>query len=286
MESEDPKTPREQGKIIWHAVLDQMAEGGGFFHAMLLSFKSFMKRHFFSFLLYGVIAALIGGGVWYVKPKVYKAVMTVSYVHYEKKIYADMLEKLNGLVQSNSTKTLSNQLKLREDEVREISSVKSFNIRHESLVNDLSTEKVPFYVEVTVKDPAVLSHLQKALVNYMNGTQFIRERLNYQKKKNEEELVFLKKRLSSADSLNKVLITRDQEITNDKSENKMDLFKEIMTIYDRIQSVKGSLAFNKNVEVLDGFITSDKPAGSSLYFWVIYGFLAGIALRLLVIVFR
>jgi hypothetical protein len=286
MKSEDQKTPREQGKIIWHSILEQMAEGGGFFHAMLLSFKSFVKQYFLSFVLYGVLVAIIGAGSWYLKPKVYKADMTVSYVHYEKKIYADMLEKLNRLVQSNSTKTLSIQLGLPVDEVRKISSINSFNIRHEPLLNDLSTEKIPFYIEVGVKDPTILPELQIALVHYMNGTDFIQERLKYQHQKNEEELTFLQKRLASADSLNKVLITGDQKVTDDKSDKKMDLFQEVLTIYDRIQNVKGSLAFNKNVEVLDGFIASDRPAGKSLYDWILFGFLAGIALRFLVIIFK
>lgn len=286
MESDQQKSPRTQGKIIWQSLLDQMAEGGGFLHAMFVSFKNFIKKYFLSFVLYGILAALIGAAIWYIKPKIYKADMTVSYVHYEKKIYADMLDKLNQLIQSNSTGTLSKQLALPEDEVKKISSIESFNIRREPLLNDLSTEKIPFYVEVSIKDPTILPDLQVALVNYMNGTDFIRERLKYQQKKNEEELAFLQKRLAAADSLNKVLITTDQKMADDKSDKKMDLFQEILTIYDRIQSVKGSLAFNKNVEVLDGFVPSDRPAGKPFYFWIVYGFLIGIGVRLLVIIFR
>jgi hypothetical protein len=197
-----------------------------------------------------------------------------------------MLEKLNQLIMSNSFTMLSKQLALPEDEVRKIKSIESYNIRREPLIEDLSTEKIPFYIEAGVKDPSVLPDLQIALVNYMNGTDFIQERLKYQREKNEEELAFLQKRLASADSLNKVLITSDQKLTDNKSDQKMDLFQEVLTIYDRIQNVKGSLAFNKNVEVLDGFIASDKPAGKSVFYWILYGFLAGIALRLLVIIFK
>jgi hypothetical protein len=45
------------------------------------------------------------------------------------------------------------------------------------------------------------------------------------------------------------------------------------------------MEFNLNIEVLDGFVPSNTPAGNSLKYFIIYGFLAGIALWFLVKIF-
>jgi hypothetical protein len=263
-----------------------MAESNGFFSAMFQSFKDFVKRHFVSFVVFGIVATAIAAGVWLMVPKVYVADMTVSYVHYEKKIYADMLAKLDDLVETKSFSTLSKELNLPEEQLGKIKSIEGFNIRREPLVGDLSTEKIPFYVEVKVTDVSILPELEVALVEYMNGTEFIQERLAYMQKKNEEELIFLQNRLNVVDSLSMILTTKNADISDKEANKRMELLQETMSIYDRMQNIKGALAFNKNIEVLDGFVANEKPTGKSLLNWLVYGFLCGLGLRLVVLVFK
>jgi len=127
--------------------------------------------------------------------------------------------------------------------------------------------------------------LQPSLVNYLNNTPFIQDRLNYMLKKSKEDLVFLEKRLAVADSLSSMLIIRKEGINDEKTITRMELLQEALTLHDRIQQVKGSMEFNLNIEVLDGFIPSDNPAGRGLKNYIIYGFLAGLGLRFLTKVF-
>jgi hypothetical protein len=286
MESEQRKNAYETGRKVWSSLVEQMAESNGFFSAMFQSFKDFVKRHFVSFLVFGLVAAAIAAGIRLMVPKVYVADMTVSYVHYEKKIYADMLAKLDQLVETKSFSTLANELNLPEEQLEQIKSIEGFNIRREPLVGDLSTEKVPFYVEVKVTNVSVLPELEVALVEYMNGTEFIQERLAYMQKKNEEELSFLQKRLASVDSLSMILTTKNEDVSDKEATKRIELLQETLSIYDRMQSIKGALAFNKNIEVLDGFVATEKPTGKSLLYWLVYGFLIGIGLRLVVLIFK
>ena len=83
-----------------------------------------------------------------------------------------------------------------------------------------------------------------------------------------------------------MLIIRKEGINDEKAITRMELLQEALALHDRIQQVKGSMEFNLNIEVLDGFVPSDKPAGTSLKHFILYGFLAGLALRLLVMMFR
>ena len=277
---------RETGKKVWEALQSQMAEGSGFLAAMFRSFRLYIKKNILSYFLYGIIAAALAAGIWLLKPKSYEAEMTVSYVHYEKKIYADMLHKLDMLVQSGSSATLANLLKIPESDAKKLHSVAGYNIRNEDLTEDLSTEKIPFYIKVNVTDLDVLEPLQPALVNYLNNTQFIQDRLGYMMRKSNQDLAFLERRLAIVDSLSNILIIRNERLNDEKAISRMELLQEALTLHDRIQQVKGSLEFNNNIEVLDGFVPSGKPQGKSLLHFIVYGFLAGLAIRFLWLIFR
>ncbi len=286
MKPEQTNSPYETGRKVWGSLLDQMAEGSGFLSAMLDTFRHFIRKYILSFLLFGILAGAAGAGYWLLKPKVYEASMTVSYVHYEKKIYADMLDKLNQMLQAGSYAELSSILGLPADTIKKVVSIEGFNIRMEPLVKELSADKIPFYVVVMVRDLGVLKPLQKALVNYMNGTDFIRDRLNYMKQKSEEELAFLQHRLTVVDSLSNFLIIQPQGLNNEKTISRMDLLQEAMTLHSKIQEVQGSLKFNKNIEVLDGFAGVNRKTGKGMINWIIYGFLGGLFLRFLLIIFK
>lgn len=288
MENEHLKQSRETGKNVWESFQGQMAEGNGFLGAMFLSFKLFVRRHFWSFLIFGIIASLIGGGIWYLKPKHFQSEMTVSYVHYEKKIYADMLQKLNNLVQLGNYDVLSDVLGMPEDDISKVLSIRSLNIKREPLLEDLSVEKLPFYIIVSVSNPDILPVLETGIVNYLDNTDFIQDRLDYMRTKAIEELVFLERRLAIADSLSKMYIIREDGIgmNDEKAITRMELLDETMQIYRRIQEVRGLLTFNLNIEVLDGFVVANKTASKSLIHFLMMGFFIGLGVRLVLLVFK
>jgi hypothetical protein len=286
MEHDSMKHSRESGARIWESLASQMAEAGGFFGSMFNSFKSFVKKYFWSLLILALLGGIAGGCMWWLKPAYYKADMTVSYVHYEKKIYADMLDKLNSLLQQDEMSELSDILGMNEEELSEMLYIRSFNIRKEALTEDLSTEKIPFYIEVGVTNPEILPVLQDALVAYLNHTEYIQSRLDFMYRKTDEELQFLERRLSVVDSLSRMIIIRSDNANDEKTITRMELLEESLAIYARIQEVRGMQAFNLNIEVLDGFVAIENKAGMGFMSFLLYGILIGIGLRLLFLVFR
>jgi len=271
---------------MWASMSAQMAEAGGFFAGMFHSFKTFVKRYLWSLIIFGLIGAGVGSSLHWMKPQYYQAEMTVSYVHYEKKIYADMLEKLNRLIQSGNTDILSGLLELDESDVRQVHYIKSYNIKNEALITDLSTEKLPFYISVGVEEAEILPSLEEAIVNYLDNTEYIQSRLDYMMKKSEEELEFLKHKLAVADSLSKMYIIRDEGINDEKAITRKELLDETLTIYTRIQEVRGLQNFNLNIEVLDGFIALPSKAEKSLLSCLIFGFMIGLGSRLVLLMFK
>jgi hypothetical protein len=285
-ENDSWQNARYTGEKVWQAIQYQLSEGRGFLSAMFASFKLFLRKQILFLILFGIIGGAMGAGIWFLKPKVYEAEMTVSYNHYEKKIYADMLEKLNKLIESKSYASLSDLLNIPEEKAESIKGIKGLNIKREELTEDLSTEKVPFYIVVKVTDVSLLNELEDALIKYLDGTEFIQTRLAYMKEKSERELIFLENRLHTVDSLSNLLILQEGNLLNEKRVTRMELLQETLALYERIQSVKGSLAFNLNIEVLDGFVANEEPSGKRLPYWVVYGFVLGVLFWLVVLLFR
>ena len=286
MEKEHIDRSRDTGREVWESVRLQMAEGSGFLSAAWRSFHRFLRRHMLYFFIAGLLGGAAGAGIWYVKPATYEAEMTVSYVHYEKKIYADMLTKLNALVRAGNVERLAQQLGLPMASAKEIRSVEAYNIRKEDLAADLGTEKVPFYIAVQVKRPGILPELETALVDYLNGTKYVQERLEFMGRQLRAEQEFLQDRLKVVDSLSRILNSREDMSSEEKAVTRMELLEETLAVYDRIKNVKISLAFNKNVEILDGFVPVERPSGRGMSHFILFGFLAGLAFWFLVIIFR
>lgn len=286
MSPEQINDARETGRKVWESLRLQMAEAGGFFSAMVSTFRLFTRRYLLSLLIAGAIAAALSAAAWFVKPRSYESEMTLSYVHFEKKIYADMIRKLNLLAGSGSHASLAAILGMPEEKVSMIRSIGAYNIRNEDLSQDLSTEKVPFYIRARVADISILPELQTAIVNYLNSPDYIRDRVGYMRKKSLEDLAFYQRRMDVADSLSSLMIIRKEGINDEKAITRLELLQEVLTLHDRIQHTKGSLEFNQNIEVLDGFVPAGRATGSGLITWIIYGFLAGLGLRWLVLLFR
>lgn len=279
------KKPEEQqsfesGSKVWYSISDQAFELVGFIQSATAALLRFIGSHFLSLVLAMVLGAALAFAWWYTVPKVFYSEMTVSYQHYEKKIYADMLDKLDQLIQSDDIAALATQLNLPEEIIEKLVSIKSFNIRKEPLLQDLSTERIPFYIQVGTNDPTIFQQLQPAIVHYLDDTEFIRQRIEFMKMQNLEKLQFYENRIGFMDSVSSLMIAHSQLNQKEDPEVIMNLHTESVKLFERINELKGALQFNVNIEVLDGFVPGSRPDMPSLFVFLFYGIFFGLAGRL------
>lgn len=286
MESKEIIKSKENGKKVWESMLHQLAETMGFFSAFLSSIMGIIKKHFLWALVFGILGVIPFGGYYYTKPKIYEAQMTVSYNDFEKKIYADMIVKIDALAQSGHYEKLSEILQLPAEELKNIISISSYNIRHQPLTEDLSTEHIPFYIEVKVKDIGLLEQLESAIINYLNSSNYLLKRKAFILDQNKAELDFLYQRMAILDSLSQLIIIKDEVISMLDAQKEVDFNKEIIDLYSKIKIVNSAIHFNNNVEVMDGFVVNNKPIGKPLKYFIILGFLVGIVIRIFILIFK
>jgi hypothetical protein len=285
-ELQEYRDAKQEGKKVWAALHSQMGEGAGFFSAMFASFRQFMRRQAAGLLFFGIVFATLGGLYAFLQKRTIRAEMTVSYAQLEKKIYADMLVKLDQLRGSGQYQALASVLGLKEEQVRQIHSIDSRNIHYEPLVKDVSTTKVPFYIVVEVYDAAVLPDLQQALVKYINEPPFVKARLKLTEQNYLDEIALVRQQLNYMDSLKSYLLANLRNSDAGAVANLNNLNKSQNDLFTRIRDLRGALQFNQNIEVMDGFVGHEVPWTKRYFPLLLIGFALGVGLRLVWIAFR
>jgi len=286
MDNNSIKKSKEEGKRTWKALENQWAEAVGFFSAMFQSFVSGFKKQFLGFLLFAVIFG-IGGGVFsWLKKDIYHSQMTVSYAQLEKKIYGDMLFKLNQLVQNEQYNELSVLLDLPVEQSQDIKSIKGINIHNQELTTDLSVEKVPFYIVVEVYNRDVLDDLENSIVDYLSHSAFVKERLELNARNYKKEIEHLTNQLAYMDSLKVLLMSDCADLDGDVVENLNKLNESQNVIFGKIRDYNAALQFNKNIEIMDAFIAQHQSKSKLVIFYVLMGMAIGVGFRLVYLIFR
>lgn len=286
MDKQSFSESKEEGRRTWKALQNQWGEAMGFFGAMFSSLLLFIKKQALGIIIFAIIFGAIGGGYAWIKKEVYHSEMTVSYAQLEKKIYGDMLFKLNQLLESKQYESLAILLDMNLNQVKQIHSIYSRNIHNEPLVNDISVEKVPFYIVVDVYDPNILPELQESLVNYISASDFVNERLKLNERNYENEIIHMKNQMIYMDSL-KIMLLRDcSNLDADAVVNLKTLNKDQNEIFGRIRDLEAALQFNKNIEIMDGFIAQEIPLSKIFLRYILLWMIIGIGLRIVWLIIK
>jgi len=284
-DSSATETPFETGERIWNSIIEQIGELRGFLFAAFRSCFDFFRHNLLVLLLSSAICLAGALKIWSGKVPFYQAEMSVSYVYVPKKIYGDMVDKLNALLRSKDFKTLSASLDVSEDDLKEINSFNAQSIYRSNLSNDYTPKDDPFYLSVQMRTPIDLKKLEEGLINYFNSPDYIRERLSNSRNAALSEISFLESRLKLIDS---ALTTNNASIflDNDKSSNTMSpglaLIKESRSIDHKIRKLKNLLAFKiKNAEVRTSFLINEQVGKPRLSLYIILGLLGGLCATLI-----
>lgn len=247
----------------------------------LFAFLSFVKQviHYILasvkkyFLLAVIIFSLISASAfyyWKTQKPYYEVEMVCAFNNLTKKVYGEMLYKLDLLIQSRSYPALAQTLDLPIKDVEQITSIQAKNIAGSPLYEDVNTDQTPMYISVKASDKKVLTALQTALINYLNNGSPFRQRRN----KMEMEIIgtklkFLNRDMYQADSIIAAytnFLKRTRSVTDSAAgfsniaammKYKNELEEKQVQQEWRLQEIQNS------VEVLHGFIIPDYPAKKS-----------------------
>lgn len=237
------------------------------------------------------IIFLIIGLVRYQKSTPYfETKATFYYIELNKKIYGEMLDKINVLAETKSYKLLSQKLNISEKEASGILAIKGLNIANSPLSEDITEVKVPFYIQIKILDRNIADKVLYGLEFYLNSNRVGKEIIENNIVKLKRRIVFLDAELQKIDSLRLAYnyYLTQTNINSNKLVNNLsikDIFKKSEEVFIERNDLELTLKNYKSVHILDNFIVPDAPTKLSLIVEIVKFLIIGILISILLSVF-
>ena len=236
-------------------------------------FLSYLRLVLFKskyYVLAGLVIGLLLGYLYYVtRPVYYKVSMVVEFNELTKKTYAEMLGQLSKL--TGSTARLSRELNISPEVAANITSIDSRNMNDDPLQQDTSTRKYqPFKIILGLRNNQIADTLERAVVNYLNNTPFLRKIKIEQKKITVEKLAYINGDLLKMDSLkseyNHFLSRPNPATFYNNAFNPAELYEQSAELAKERDILKRWLAMDTAaVTIIDGFKATSSPQSIGLF---------------------
>lgn len=284
---------------------------------LIISFRRLTLRYLKVMIIILSVSIGIGVFLKYKATPFYESEMIIRSPYLDVGISNTVFDKLNSLCEEGNYETLSKILKLKLEDAEKLKGIKAspflseqevisfevFKDRLNQLVKDNEdVERVverlqyqnrsTYKIMVQVFDPEVISRLEKPLVDYLQNTDFVKKRLEITEQIRESKKAKLETELLKIDTLREVIqrslvanIERRDRGSNNifmgetgSITNPLEIVRETIRRYDDLMSIERDLFLRPDFEVIDSFISFEKPAGMRLRDVIIYSILIGLAI--------
>jgi hypothetical protein len=231
---------------------------------ILLTTGRALRKYFIPALIVFLLVTGYGYYKYSNARKLYRSEMVCEFNNLSKKVYGEMVQRLDILAKSQSYKALASYLKIPVDQAKEIVSIEGTNMEGSLLREDITTTRSPIYFKVVATSNEVFAPLQNGLLEYLNSNSPFRlqrnvmetERLNH-------KIEFLKNDIALVDTSVRSYISSFRNITSHSDTSyrlanipnlinyKRTLEEDLLSQEWRAQELKSS------VELLFGFTPPD-----------------------------
>ena len=220
------------------------------------------------------------GYMQYISKPVYATGMTVAFKLLNKKMYADMLGKLNALAREKNFELLGASLGISVEQAETIGSIQTFNMRGDDLALDLANDSEPITIAVETTDSELLPVLRDGIIRYLNASPFVQEQIALQNTTLDAKLEHFGVQRAWIDSV-KAVYTRSLEGNSDApSLSLSELLARSNEVFSSIEELETAKMLNRNIIVMHDFSPTLKDPTSSPVKKGIVGAVIGLVLAL------
>lgn len=254
-----------------------------------LSFKDFKNqlqqfRHFLRSLVHLawqnirryyllLIVLLAGFGFWayreYKDSKIFEAKASFVYIELQKKIYGEMLDKVQDMIKAKSYNRVAEALGIPVDQARSIIAISAENIYGSKLSEDITEKNQTFYVNVMAGNSKVFDSLQYAIEHYLNNNVMVKELVGRRLKVMQQKIAYQKSELAMLDSL-KTAYTKSVAQSSGSVYPAASQFDPV-ALYEKGEKILHDLTDMETlvedyraVQTQDRFLVTEQPVGKSI----------------------
>jgi hypothetical protein len=227
-----------------------------------------IRRYAIVYLL--LLAGFLAFGYYqYKAQKSFTAKASYIYSELPKKIYGEMMDKLQDMVKSGSYNQVARSLNMPPGQVRAINDISAQNIYGSRLSEDVTEDNKTFYITVSADNNTVFDTLQPAIENYLNSNVLAVQTMTRKRTILEQKIAYLKTELVLLDSLKKAYtqsLSKSSAVVSATTNpfNPVELYEKSEKINHDIADMESLLVNYKAVQVQDSFLVRESPYQKSL----------------------
>jgi len=230
----------------------------------------YLRRFWALFLVATATGILLGCIAYFASPKLYRSriILHSSYLTNSEQI--EIVDYWNELLKRNERSALAQILRCNERSLDDVTSMEGAEI----LKNYSASNPNGFYIDVKVKNNSTLPQLQKAIVDGLNNTELVKQKLVLRKADLNQLIQQVTIEIRKLDSLK---LNIDNIIGN-RERNASSLMldvtganKDLIDMNEKLLSYQEELRFASGVQVVQGFVPLNTPVSISLKVMIVLG---------------
>ncbi|GEM_PF-3390961 len=223
----------------------------------------FFKKHFYHFLIIGLIGGIAGGSYGHFSKTNYES----NFIGYTDIVSNEILiEQINNsivkLCKNDNTESLAAILNTTPEVIKSITKIETFIPKNSNSVEkNITRFGINIQLDNTENFEIIKNNLYKTLIN----NEYLNKRYKIYIKQNHEQLTKLNSEINELDELQKEILNssnvRGQVIVQT---DKKSFHTEIMSLYAQKQEIERAIELAEPITVIDNFTTISKVEKNSL----------------------
>lgn len=251
---------------------------------VFLKILNAIRANFWLIVLSFIVGTVLGLAYYYSSNKVYESKMVISSAILTSSYTEAMVDKVNRHRRESNSKAIQELLNCSDTTAK---SLLHLEIDKLSQVDDLK-ETDKFMVTARILDQTVLPDLQKGLVFYLENNEYVKVRVEQNKK-------YLKQVISKLDGEIRDMEELKQKLTNgtffetvrgNVMFDPTTVNSKILDLTKERINLQNSLELSNSVEVIEGFTPFQRPSSPRLLISLMSGSLVGLFFVGLFIAFK
>lgn len=252
--------------------------------ALFLKTINIVRSNFWIILSFFLIGSLLGVSYYYFTNKIYQSSLVISSGILTKSYAETLVENLNRQRRESNIQALTNSLNVSEQTARGLDRLR---IQGVSEIEDLK-ESDKFIITAEVYNPEVFKELQNGLIYYLENNQFVKVRVEQNKKFMKQMLAKMDEEIKDMEAFKEQIVSGsffrsaqgnvmfDPTNVNSKI---LELTKEKITMQNELELVN-------SVQVIEGFTKYERPVRPRLSVSLISGSFVGLVFVSILIAFK
>jgi hypothetical protein len=232
----------------------------------------FFRRFRSAFLVAIIVGIVLGVSLYFTLPTLYKSRMVVHPMYLTNGEQMQIIDNWNELLKRSEYSALAKTLSCDEKMLHKLTSIQTGDVAK------VFTPQNPngFYIDVKVKDNAILPDLQKAIVFGLNNIPFVKEKVDLRRENLSQMAEKVKSEIDKLDSTKSMV----DNIISNKEKNSSSLMidvsglnRQLIDMNEKLLGYQEELKFVNGIFVIQDFSRFDTPVSISLKVMVVLGVL-------------